>query len=159
MLAKYFVFCFILPQKLDCCADHSTTLNLSWTEFQMIELFMLLHLQTSLANTDFRLILLSKQLNVCAWSDLLLVCKHAIQNYVEDIFKCSILKMFWKWIHNQFVFLMKFYHCFLIFVKILFQLLSTDWDFVDEPTHHFSLLLFLWWLSLLKLSLSLADGC
>lgn len=42
------------------------------------------HLQTSLSNTDFRLILLSKQLNVCAWSDLQ-VCKHAMQNYVEDI--------------------------------------------------------------------------
>lgn len=41
------------------------------------------HLQTLLANTDFRRILL-KQLNVCAWSDLQ-VCKHAMQNYVEDI--------------------------------------------------------------------------
>lgn len=56
---------------------------------------MLLHLQTSLVNSDSlkRLIFLSKQLNVCAWSDLQ-VCKRATENYVEDIFQCSILKIF-----------------------------------------------------------------
>lgn len=83
----------------------------------MMGLFMSPHLQTSLSNTDFRLILLSKQLNVCAWSDLQ-VCKHAMQNYVEDIFKCSIVKIFEVLEMNQFVFLMKVYHCFLIFVKV-----------------------------------------
>lgn len=86
MLANYFVFVLFYPKSWIVAL-------VTQPHFQMMELFMSPHLQTSLSNTDFRLILLSKQLNVCAWSDLQ-VCKHAMQNYVEDIFKCSIVKIF-----------------------------------------------------------------